>query len=109
MDKGYIKDIGMRIKKQREFLNLTQDELCDKSGVSTKFIGSIEQGKQSFSIDILIKLCEALHVSADSIIFGREKVNDIHEITQILESLDSKYIPCINEHVRAFINTISIK
>lgn len=60
-----IKDVGNRIKQVRKDQNLSQADLAEKMNVSTSYISDVENGKINFSLDTLMRLTEALQVSAD--------------------------------------------
>ncbi|MBS4769637.1 helix-turn-helix transcriptional regulator [Carnobacteriaceae bacterium zg-ZUI240] len=50
-----------RIKEYREALNLTQEELAEKSGVSRTIISQLETGRRfKTGTDTLLKLSKAL-------------------------------------------------
>ncbi|MBR5874493.1 MAG: helix-turn-helix transcriptional regulator [Oscillospiraceae bacterium] len=49
-------------------MELTQEGLAEKIGVSTSFIGHIERGSRKLSVETLYSLCVALDVSADFLI-----------------------------------------
>lgn len=66
--------IGTRIREFRNFQKLSREALAEKAGISTQFLADIEGGKKGMTISTLIKLCNALHVSSDSIIFGNKNV-----------------------------------
>lgn len=63
MRKVKPKTLGEKIKYFRKQRNLFQVELADLVGVSTGYIGSIEQGVRSPSLRILSKIAKALKVS----------------------------------------------
>lgn len=48
------------IVKRRQALNMTQDELAQKSGVSRVTISGIEKNRRVASTDVLLKLVDAL-------------------------------------------------
>ena len=56
------------IKKFRETLKLTQEQLSEKIDVTRKTICSWERGKSSPNAEHLTKLTEVLHVNANEII-----------------------------------------
>jgi len=67
------KHIGENIRAARKRRNLTLDVLSGLCDVSESFLGMAERGASSISIDTLIALCDALDVTADSLIMeGRE-------------------------------------
>lgn len=60
--------IGNNIRRYRKANHLTQEQLAEKVGVSTSFCANIERGGRSMSIQVLINLADALHVSVDSLL-----------------------------------------
>jgi transcriptional regulator with XRE-family HTH domain len=57
--------LGKRVRIRRTVLELTQEGLAEKIGVSTSFIGHIERGSRKLSVETLYALCKALDTSAD--------------------------------------------
>lgn len=57
--------LGKRVKVRRHVLGLTQEELAEKLGVCTSYIGHIERGSRKLSVETLYGLCNVLGVSAD--------------------------------------------
>ena len=57
--------IGDRIRAARKEQKLTQETLAERVDVSPYYIGEIERGTKTPSLDLFIKLVEALNVSAD--------------------------------------------
>lgn len=72
--------IGANIQNARERAGLTQDKLSELLGVTPNHISAIERGVYGISLENLQKLCLALHVSSDSIIFS-ENPFDAQEAT----------------------------
>ena len=58
-------NIGKRIKKVREGLELSQRDLANIIGSDNKHVSTWECGKKIPSVENLIKLCQVLDVSAD--------------------------------------------
>jgi len=69
--KNYLRHIGANIRALRKSKNLTMDILSELIGISPSFLGTLERGRSSLSIETLISICEVLDVSADSIIFAQ--------------------------------------
>ena len=57
--------LGKRIRTQRASLGITQEQLAEKINVSSTYIGFIERGERKATLDKLILIAEALHVSID--------------------------------------------
>ena len=54
--------IGSRIQKLRKAKGLSQEELSEKVGLSSKYISSIERGNENPTLDTFIKLARSLNV-----------------------------------------------
>ena len=65
--------IGERIKKMRKSKKLTQKMIADKVGTSLSVISRWETGERYMNSFNLINICEALEVSADYLLFGKEQ------------------------------------
>lgn len=63
MSKRIPKSLGEKVKFYREGRKLYQVELADITGVSTGYIGSIEQGVRLPSLKLLKKIAKALKIS----------------------------------------------
>lgn len=64
--------MGERIRKIRKGKKLTQYDLADKVGTTHCSISNWEEGKRYMSIYYFARLCKALDVSADYLLFGKE-------------------------------------
>ncbi len=71
--KKFNKEIGARIRWQREFLEYSREALSEMADISTQFLADIEMGRKSMTAITLKKLSESLHVTTDYLIFGNEK------------------------------------
>ena len=56
-------DFGQRVRQQRIALQMTQEKLSERAGISLSFLGHIERGTRKASLDTVIRLCNALKVS----------------------------------------------
>lgn len=57
------RDFGRRVRQQRNLLEMTQEKLAEKAGISLSFLGHIERGTRKASLDTVVKLSNALKVS----------------------------------------------
>ena len=64
------KAIGTRLKNTRLSLDLSQEDLAEIVGISPSFIGAIERGEKSATIDTFDSLCSALDLSWDYLMRG---------------------------------------
>ena len=57
------KVLGKKIQKRRKVCGLTQNDLADKVNVSRVYMGYIEQGRYTPSLEVLEKIAKALKTS----------------------------------------------
>lgn len=62
------KDFGTRVRAARRRLGMTQEELAEKVGISSSFLGHIERGTRIASLETLVLLCNALHVTPQALL-----------------------------------------
>ena len=65
-------NIGKRIAKLRKQQHLTQAQLAEQIGASSKHISEIERGVTGISIDTQVLIAEKLSCSLDFLIKGEE-------------------------------------
>lgn len=63
MEEMMYKNLGRRVRQQRELAKLTQDELAEMANISLSFLGHIERGTRKASLDTVVRLSNALNVS----------------------------------------------
>ncbi len=59
--------IGIRVKNLRLSKGLSQEKLAEKMGISSKYLSSIERGKENPTLDTFMKLAEALNIEISEI------------------------------------------
>jgi transcriptional regulator with XRE-family HTH domain len=59
--------IGVRIKSLRRSKGMSQEELAEKMRISSKYLSSIERGKENPTLDTFIKLAEVLEIELSEI------------------------------------------
>ena len=63
LDAGILEKIGKRIRQARTERKLSQEELAELSKLSSTYIGRLERGEKTPSIDTLVTLADSLQVS----------------------------------------------
>jgi transcriptional regulator with XRE-family HTH domain len=59
-EQAYRREIGRRIRDERFWRNLRQDELAERAGVSRTFVSAIERGRHGLDAWRLRKVAHAL-------------------------------------------------
>ena len=62
--------IGEQVRLARELAKLTQEQLAEQIDVSPQYVSDLERGVVGISIPTLKKLCCAVGVTSDQILFG---------------------------------------
>src|SRR5699024_4349283 len=60
--------IGKNIRKFRLAKKLRQEDLAEKTGLTTNYIGMVERGEKIPSLETFIKIVNALGVSSDMVL-----------------------------------------
>lgn len=79
--------IGVRIKSLRQGKGLTQEALAEKVGISSKYLSSIERGKENPTLDTLIKLAKALKVELFEIFLYAHEASSSKVLRECIQSL----------------------
>lgn len=67
-------ELGARVRRKREVLDLTQDELAFSVGISRSSIANIERGRQHAPVHLLFQLAEELHVGVSDLLPTRDEL-----------------------------------
>lgn len=89
------KVLGERIKEERKRIHLTQAQLANEVGISDTYMGAIERGERSLTLDTLVKLANRLGVTIDYLLtdfVDGSNESIIDEFKQIIDNhpLDRK-------------------
>ena len=63
-----LNTIGKNIRKFREIKKLRQEDLAEKTDLTTNYIGMIERGEKIPSLETFINILNSLGVSADMVL-----------------------------------------
>lgn len=68
--------IGGRIKAERKRRGISQERLAEIVSVSPHYIYEIERGMKAMSLETLINIINALEISANYLIFGKQQCDN---------------------------------
>lgn len=63
-----LKTIGQNIRAHRQSQHMSIEELAFKAELSKNYLSLVERGQKTPSLETLISIANALHVSADQIL-----------------------------------------
>ena len=95
--------LGSNIRKYRKLLNLSQEELAFRIGISAKHLSNIEVGKRFASAEIIEKIARELGVSVSSLFFEDYKFEDKDKIKAIEKIIDNEFKKLKNEIIKKII------
>lgn len=85
-------NIGRKIRSRRKQLNLTQEELAERSNLSITFISQIEtEQRKNITIQRLNSIAAALDLSLSELI--DLQLDDITQIKHEISTYKSNYLP----------------
>lgn len=59
---------GQRLREQRKANGWTLEQFAERAGLSANYVGDLERGKKSPSLETFCRIVEVLGVSADALI-----------------------------------------
>lgn len=109
MTNNKLKDVGNRIREVRKSKRLSQNELSEMIKVTPSYMSDIENGKVNISLDVFMRVTEALQVSADWLL--RTNVPQVAkiqtgEIADILSDCSATETQALIKMLRSMKNTI---
>ena len=76
--------IGKRLAARRKELGLKQSQVNEMAGLSDKYLSNIETARSIPSIEVLMRLCDALQTTPDAILLGAVRAEEDSELDKIL-------------------------
>jgi methanogenic corrinoid protein MtbC1/DNA-binding XRE family transcriptional regulator len=64
----YLKELGQRIRSLRQKIGWTQEELAKATKLTRSYLVGVEGGKQNLSMDVVVRIANALNLSPDQLI-----------------------------------------
>ncbi len=77
---------GERVRRFRKEKGWSQEELARKCGISQNFVGQIERGTRSMSLDTFARLCTVLEIGADSLLCENTEPSSYAMYVKIIQS-----------------------
>ena len=84
------KRLGTRIREERKRLNLTQAQLAEAVEISDTYMGAIERGERSLTLDTLVRLVNRLGVTIDYLLSDSVMDSDTNIMEQFKQIMDGQ-------------------
>lgn len=82
--------LGRRIREERQRLNLTQEKLAEDIKISDSYLGQIERGERSITLENLVNLVNRLGVTIDYLLSDSVKSSDDGLLNEWLQVMDRR-------------------
>lgn len=92
---NFYEEAGFRIRELRISKKYTREELAELAEISPKFLYEIERGKKGFSADTLKRIANALSVSSEYVISGRDKYEIDADMIDTLQLFNNSQIKIV--------------
>lgn len=100
--------VGIEIRKAREQAGLTQSRFGEMMDLDTKNVSDIERGVTGIKLSTLKRICENLHISSDSLLFGCRHENDASYLIERIKLLPQEQFLIIKELLDKTMETFSL-
>ena len=84
------KRLGERIREERRKLGLTQAQLAEAVDISDTYMGAIERGERSLTLDTLVRLVNRLGVTVDYLLADSVTDSDANIMDQFKQLIDNQ-------------------
>ena len=99
-----LKEMGQRILERRKQLNMTQETLANLTHLTSQTISYAEMGPET-----MLKICEALGISADYLLRGKILEADTSLLQQKISTLTPSQYRHLEQIIDHFIAAIQEK
>lgn len=86
------KRLGERVREERRKLGLTQAQLAEAIDISDTYMGAIERGERSLTLDTLVRLVNRLGVTVDYLLSDSVSDSDANIMEQFKQIIDGQPI-----------------
>jgi transcriptional regulator with XRE-family HTH domain len=87
MKKNIRELVGKRLKSIRAARKLTQETLAEKANLHSKYISSLECGRENPTLDVFLKLSEALDVELTDIFSFEHESDNTQDLKKAIDEL----------------------
>lgn len=78
------KKVGQRIRKQREALQFSRENVAEQIGRVPRFCADIERGNVGMSIETMLALCHLLKLSPNDLLLPHDQHAEPHTETELI-------------------------
>ncbi|MFS0864557.1 helix-turn-helix domain-containing protein [Fredinandcohnia sp. 179-A 10B2 NHS] len=90
-----VEVVGHRIRRLRNEKKWSQQKLAEEAGISETYMGEIERAEKSASLDVLVRIANALNIPTSHLLSKAEELSAIENseaLTTIIDLLKDRPI-----------------
>jgi len=103
MADDFLMNMGRRLFERRKQLNLTQEDVANKTNLSLQTISTAELGKKGLRPENILKVCVALDISVDYLLSGELPVEDYSLLYKEVGKLSETQYLQLKQIIRSFL------
>ena len=94
--------IGARIRETRESARMTREAFAERVDISAQFLADIERGRMGASLETIIKICDVLGVTTDTILRDLDVDEEVtaRQLSVLLNRVPRTLLPLVIDSIR---------
>ena len=92
--------VGSNLRKYRTQNHLTQEDLAERVGISTSYCANLECGNKGMSLTVLRSVTDALHISADCLLYEQQPDERLSNIVALLRNTPDSFVLSVENLIR---------
>lgn len=101
LDMDYM---GPLLKNARIKANLTQDEIAERLGVTSRYISAIENEGKCPALELWVRMIRLLNTSADAIVYPEQMAKQDDPLIRMISMLSDRDRKIIVAAIQAMLN-----
>lgn len=104
MTNDKLKEIGKRIRAEREKYSLSREKFSELVNISPRYLSGIELGRKQMSLDTTVAVAKSLHISMDYLLLGDPvPAGDAEPIIELLRKCSKRELSMAEEVLKIFL------
>lgn len=101
MEKAELQQlVGSNLRKYRTRNHMTQEDLAERVGISTSYCANLECGNKGMSLTVLRSVTDALHISADCLLYDEQPDERLGNIVALLRNTPDSFVLSVENLIR---------
>lgn len=101
--------IGRNLRRYRTAAKLTQKQAAERAGISVSHYANLERGNKAMSAWTLRSLVDALHVSADLLLYEENRDPHVQNILHLLHGSSDDTVIAVENLIRTLLDGFTAK